>query len=93
MELPSDWPLYREGTFGESRGVVAVDFGDLDASTADTDGGSCRACLTASISPLERAGFGEFRRGGRGGGGVLVSILNVARGGGGKGPAVAWMPG
>jgi len=45
------------------------------------------------MSPLARAGFGEFSRGGRGGVGVLTSILNVARGGGGKGPAVAWVPG
>lgn len=80
-----------EGTFEDSS-VVAVDFGDLEASTAETDEGSCNACFTASISPLERVGFGEFRRGGRGGGGALTSILNIARGGGGKGPAVACMP-
>jgi hypothetical protein len=92
IELSSDWLLYVEGTFGESRDIVVADFGDLEASTAETDAGSCKACLTASISPLERAGFGEFRRGGRGGGGVLTSILNVARGGGGNGPAVAWVP-
>lgn len=66
-----------------------MDFGDREASAAETDEGSCRACLTASISPLVRMRFGEFRRGGLGGGGVLTSILNTARGGGGKGPAVA----
>jgi hypothetical protein len=80
-----------EGTFEDSS-AVAGDFGDLEASAAETDGGNCNACFTASISPLERPGFGEFKRGGRGGGGALTSILNVARGGGGKGPAVACVP-
>lgn len=44
-----------------------------------------------------RGGNGEFNRGGRGGGGELDEAARASkpgrRGGGGKGPAVEWMPG
>jgi hypothetical protein len=43
------------------------------------------------ISPLEHAGFEEFRCGGHGGG-VLILALSIAQGGGGKGPALACIP-
>lgn len=68
----------------------------FEARTAFTEGGSWRACFTASISLRSRevvgVGVGECSRGGRGGGGVCISILNIALGGGGKGPAVACTP-
>jgi hypothetical protein len=38
-------------------------------------------------------GDGERKRGGRGGGGALKSISNIALGGGGSGPALEWIPG
>jgi hypothetical protein len=38
-------------------------------------------------------GDGEHRRGGRGGGGAVKSMSNIARGGGGSGPALEWTPG
>jgi hypothetical protein len=41
----------------------------------------------------ELRGDGERKRGGRGGGGALKSISNMARGGGGSGPALEWTPG
>lgn len=69
--------------------LLGVGFGDLEARAAETDAGNCRACLTASMSPRARAGWGEFKRGGRGGAGEFVSMLNMARGGGGRGPAIA----
>jgi hypothetical protein len=68
------------------------DVGDREARTAATEGGSCSACFTASISPLLRGGFGVAMRGGLGGGGPLGSMANAARGGGGRGPAVACKP-
>lgn len=70
--------------------TVGLLFDSLVVSAADTEGGNCNACLTASISPL--AGRGEFNRGGRGGGGVCVSISKVALGGGGNGPAIECNP-
>ena len=42
---------------------------------------------------LEVNGDGERNRGGRGGGGALKSISNIALGGGGSGPALEWTPG
>lgn len=42
---------------------------DLEANAAATKGGSCSACLTASMSPRRLAGGGECNLGGRGGGG------------------------
>lgn len=51
------------------------------AKAAVTEGGNCKACLTASMSVLVREGFGEWRRGGRGGAGDLGPRLNTARGG------------
>jgi hypothetical protein len=41
----------------------------------------------------EVSGDGERRRGGRGGGGALKSMSNIALGGGGSGPALEWTPG
>ncbi len=38
-------------------------------------------------------GDGERMRGGRGGGGALKSMSNIALGGGGSGPALEWTPG
>jgi len=46
-----------------------------------------------SLRAAARGGTGELSRGGRGGGGVDISILNIALGGGGNGPAVACTPG
>lgn len=73
-------------TLGDFGRMVGPDFGLgfelLVARAAVTEGGSCRACLTASMSALVRVESGEWRRGGRGGAGDLESILNVARGGG-----------
>ncbi len=76
--------------------------GDLGraARALATEAGSCSACRIASMSPLRafevverdcgnELGVGEFNLGGRGGGGDWVSIANAARGGGGRGPAVA----
>lgn len=37
-------------------------------------------------------GTGEFNLGGRGGAGDWTSSVIAARGGGGRGPAVAWTP-
>lgn len=42
---------------------------------------------------LEVSGDGERNRGGRGGGGALKSMSNIALGGGGSGPALEWRPG
>ena len=39
------------------------------------------------------SGDGERNRGGRGGGGALKSMSNIALGGGGSGPALEWIPG
>lgn len=43
------------------------------------------------MSPLLR-GVGVCMRGGRGGGGLVEGMAKVARGGGGRGPAVACKP-
>ena len=48
----------------------------------------------ADLGPFwEVSGEGERKRGGRGGGGALKSISNMALGGGGSGPALEWTPG
>lgn len=68
--------------------------GVLAASLADTDCGSCKASLIASLSRRALFGKGVWNRGGRGGAEVVVlSLSKMDRGGGGKGPAVACTPG
>lgn len=61
-----------------SRDQKAKAYGTRRDRAAETDGGSCSACFTASMSPRRRAE--------RGGGGSSL-------GGGGSGPAVACTPG
>lgn len=58
-------------------------------SAAETFAGNVSAFRTASMSADVSATVGEWSRGGRGGGGVVGSMLKAARGGGGRGPAVA----
>lgn len=48
--------------------------------------------MTASKSRFDRNGVRELSRGGRGGGVLLISMLKLARGGGGKGPATECTP-
>lgn len=48
---------------------------------------------TSSSMAMDRGGDGERILGGRGGGGEVASMLNIARGGGGSGPAFACRPG
>jgi hypothetical protein len=54
-----------------------------------TGGGSCIACVTASMSPRRRAGGGDCNRGGRGGAGELGLNAYIVLGGGGSESAVA----
>lgn len=60
----------------------------LDASLRVTVG-----IINSPDTLLEVSGDGERNRGGRGGGGALKSISNIALGGGGSGPALEWRPG
>lgn len=55
----------------------------LEASLTVTEAGAA-----APGGFWEFNGEGERNRGGRGGGGVLKSISNIALGGGGRGPAL-----
>ena len=56
----------------------------LEASLTVTEAG----VVDPFASFFEFNGDGERRRGGRGGGGALKSISNMALGGGGSGPAL-----
>lgn len=93
LSLVSD--LDGEGLWPNRR---LVSGGVLAASTAETDCGSCSFSLIASISRFVLAGTGlllvgtgVWKRGGRGGAAAVLS--KIERGGGGRGPAVAWTPG
>ena len=48
--------------------------------------------MTASRPRFERVGAGECNLGGRGGGGLWISMSKFARGGGGNGPAIECRP-
>jgi hypothetical protein len=69
-------------------------FDDFEARMAVTEGGNWRLCLTASRSRFDRVGVREREssRGGRGGGELWISMLKLALGGGGKGPATECTP-
>ena len=69
--------------------IDAVD--GLEASLTVTEVGA-----TSPGAFWEVSGDGVRRRagrGGRGGGGALKSMSNIALGGGGSGPALEWTPG
>lgn len=60
----------------------------LEASLTVTEAGAASPGAFCNVN-----GDGERRRGGRGGGGALKSMSNIALGGGGSGPAFEWTPG
>ena len=88
LEISSDKSL-----IGPSLYDLGVErFEDFEARMAVTEGGNRRLCLTASRSRFDRIGVRESSRGGRGGGGLWISMLKLALGGGGKGPATECTP-
>lgn len=82
LELTSD-----KSVIGSSLYDLVERFDDFEVRMAVTEGGNCRLCLTESKSRFDRNGVRELlSRGGRGGV-LLISMLKLALGGGGKGPA------
>lgn len=65
------------------------EFDFFELNELPVDSGTCKACIIVPSPRRRSRGGGELIRGGRGGGVDPGAILNVALGGGGRGPAVA----